>query len=811
MDSPSPVAGRLRPPAGAADPGGSLASLERNLRRAEFHSLEWPESEGLAPAHREILELTIRHGLDSHGLGLVLGLGQSARSAQSGRFGRGGDAPIGSIGAQGFGVLADAWRELERSLAAVAVAKASTEHCAQLAELTFGWSGRLNATLRAPLTDHVDGCTRCQHYLHTVIGTPAAPTILPFVAAPRALREIVLSELRDPELALRLGVDHDAIARRIRHFTPDGFPMADEPSPVRRRGGRRAAPKRGTGPESKRAAVRSSPDAESKSQNSDQVVVAANQASVEPTPKAPVVQDTLPRRVPGVSRPRVDARRPSGERDATTAARSESRRASEDTDFAGVYRAPGSWAARVLPPDSETDWRPMAGGGPRPKLLTGPQSGDTGDGFISTPSGRFANRAPVGSAAERTRTRRPYTESAYIEGMAGVSANAATRTGSVAGSGAGGRAGSGIGSGPAAAAGSRAESGALSGTGPGVRARSNSGTARLPRFVAPAPEAPRGPDGKPRPQHRSRPMRQVVLSAVTLGAVGAAAAATAALLGVTSDSHSSQFIDSLPSQDPVSAGGGGLTVSVSTPPVPLASSSVRSSSSRGVGKNGAPATGIGGSVRTPSGPAPGPGSGPGTNAADFHVSINQRDADPNSVTIVLRNSGSAPIAWKAGAHDAWITLSQNSGTLGGGQSQAIVATATNDAPAGQWTSTITFSPGGAVVTLHGGSANPSGTPSGPPASGGSSGSTPPSSPSGGSTPPPTPTPSSSAGGVGPSAVRPTRTAPAGGGASASATPSSPVSQSTQPSAPASGPSGGTSATPSTTSASQSPRHAAGSR
>ncbi len=810
MDSPSPVAGRLRPPAGAADPGGSLASLERNLRRAEFHSLEWPESEGLAPAHREILELTIRHGLDSHGLGLVLGLGQSARSGQSGRFGRGGDAPIGSIGAQGFGVLADAWRELERSLAAVAVAKASTEHCAQLAELTFGWSGRLNATLRAPLTDHVDGCTRCQHYLHTVIGTPAAPTILPFVAAPRALREIVLSELRDPELALRLGVDHDAIARRIQHFTPDGFPMADEPSPVRRRGGRRAAPKRATGPESKRAAVRTSTDAEPKNQNPDHLV-ATDQSSVERTPKAPVAKDALPRRVPGVSRPRVDARRPSGERDAATAApaaRGESRRTSEETDLAGVYRTPGSWAARVLPPDSETDWRPMAGGGPRPKLLTGPQSGDSGDGFISTPSGRFANRAPVGSAAERTRTRRPYTESAYIEGMAGVSTNAATRAGSVAGS--GGRAGSG----PAADAGSRAESGAASGTGPGLRTRTNSGTARLPRFVAPAPEAPRGPDGKPRPQHRSRPMRQVVFSAVTLGAVGAAAAATAALLGVTSDSHSSQLIDSMPSQDPVSAGGGGLSVSVSTPPVPLASSSARSSDSRGVGKNSAPAMGIGGTVRTPSGPASGSGSGagPGTNAADFHVSINQRDADPNSVTIVLRNSGSAPIAWKAAARDAWITLSQYSGTLAGGQSQAIVATATNEAPAGQWTSTITFSPGGAVVTLHGGSANPSGTPSSPPASGGSSGSTPPSSPSGGSTPPPTPTPSSSAGGVGPSAVRPTRSAPAGGGGSASASPSSPVSQSTQPSAPASGPSSGTSATPSTTTpAPHSPRHAAGSR
>lgn len=782
--SPSPVSGRLRPPAGAADPGGSLASLERNLRRAEFHSLEWPESEGLAPAHREILELTIRHGLDSHGLGLVLGLGQSARSAQSGRSGRGTDAPIGSIGSQGFGVLADAWRELERSLAAVAVAKASTEHCAQLAELTFGWSGRLNATLRAPLTDHVDGCTRCQHYLHTVIGTPAAPTILPFVAAPRSLREIVLSELRDPELALRLGIDHDLIAARIQYFTSDGFPLADDSSPVRRRGGRRAAPKRGTGPESKRATVRTAAAAAERSsrQSADQPdgQVAADeravdQASVEPAPKASDLQDALPRRVPGVNRPRVDAQRPSASRsDVGGTTRNESRATSEGTDFAGVYRAPGSWAARVLPPDSEMDWRPASGSGPRPAHRSGAQEGEAGNGFISTPSGRFAYRAPAGQNGAGAHARRPYTESAYIEGMAGVSARAMTRNGSGAGS------------------------GATPGAGSGARPGAGPGTARLPRFTAPAPEAPRGPDGKPRPQHRSRPMRQAVLSAVTLGAVGAAAAATAALLGIASDHHSSQLIDSMPSQDPISAqGGGGLTVSVSTPPVPVASSSTNSSSSRGLGRNGSPATGVGGTVRTPAGSTPGSGSNQGANGADFHVSVNQRAADPNSVTIVLRNSGSAPIAWQAAARDSWIVLSQRSGALAAGRSQAITATATSAAPSGQWTSTISFSPGGAVVTLHGGSSNPSSAPASPPASSGSTGSTPPSSSPSGPTSTPTPAPSSSTGGVSPSAVRSSHTAPAGGGsvsasasslsspsspASASPT-SSPVSQGSQSTAP----------------------------
>src|SRR6266568_2213264 len=162
--SPRPVSQRLRPKSDSLGESGvsaSLIQLEGNLRRAEFHSLAWPEAEGLAPPHREVLELTIRHGLDSRGLALVLGLREAAGIAPS----------------HGFGLLADAWRELERSLAAAAVAASGRDNCAQLAELTFGWSGKLNGTLRAPLTEHVDRCSRCQHYLHTVIGTPSAPTI----------------------------------------------------------------------------------------------------------------------------------------------------------------------------------------------------------------------------------------------------------------------------------------------------------------------------------------------------------------------------------------------------------------------------------------------------------------------------------------------------------------------------------------------------------------------------------------------------------------------------------------------------------
>ncbi len=147
-DSPTPVSNRLRPkPDALGEPGvaASLLQLEGNLRRRRVPvACGWPEAEGSPRAPRGA-ELTIRHGLDSRGLALVLGLRDSARPGVQPRF----------------RLLADAWRELERSLAAAAVAASGRDNCAQLAGIAFGWSGETHPALRAPLTEHVDRCSRC--------------------------------------------------------------------------------------------------------------------------------------------------------------------------------------------------------------------------------------------------------------------------------------------------------------------------------------------------------------------------------------------------------------------------------------------------------------------------------------------------------------------------------------------------------------------------------------------------------------------------------------------------------------------------
>ena len=890
-EPPTPVSRRLRPKPDALDESSvaaSLIQLEGNLRRAEFQSLAWAEAEGLAPAHREVLELTIRHGLDSRGLALVLGL----------RDGAAGLAPT-----HGFGLLADAWRELERSLAAAAVAASGRGNCAQLAELTFGWSGKLNATLRAPLTEHVDGCSRCQHYLHTVIGTPSAPTILPFVAAPRALRDMLLGELGDLDAASDAGVDLLALGARSGGFGPEGFPARIDASsqqgsgtvaagagrgPRRRQPGanRVSRPQRPTSPNVARPqpvykGPGSGPSGSGTGSGGGSSTVgftatAAGTAILSGAGGSSTVGFTATAAgtaiIPGTGRDNGSSsagdqstqsgqqrpsgsdmrQRPSTARPATPAnivtvttetTRSFQSRTPQTDDE--LFRARGSWAEQVLPPDTDELWHPE----PEP-------------GFVQTPSGRFATRPPtnapagppprpirpVGSVrptdsagpvgfgdrgAESTRSTAsaptpPLDGGAYADSSVGPigfgdlgaestrstpntpkpplaggtyaaspvgpigfddlgaeSTRSTTTTptpprarGAYAASPVGP-----IGFGDRGAEPTRStpttrmpplDGGAYAAstteyavsptlvdldlpaaTPPTSTLATDSPSApafpdpvRLPRFARPVTVAkPTGPpaSGKPnkppnpgnpgktsaglatlRPRHKARPMKQAVVSAMALGAIGAVAAAAAAMLGVTSTPHSntaaldgsqsSEGLGTASTGDPSGgAGAGRLSVSVTTGSAGSATGGLLTGDS-GLGVGLLPtalasASGTSGAAAAASAPTT-------ASAGAFYVSVNQRSADPDSVQILLRNTGGSPLNWSAAPSESWLTLSQGSGTLAAGQSLEVTATATSAAPSGQWAAQIVFSPGGIVVTLHGGI--PVSTDPTTPASGGSS-------------------------------------------------------------------------------------------
>jgi DNA-directed RNA polymerase specialized sigma24 family protein len=751
-ESPTPVSRRLRPKADVLDESSvaaSLIQLEGNLRRAEFQSLSWSEAEGLTPAHREVLELTIRHGLDSRGLALVLGL----------REGAAGLAPT-----RGFGLLADAWRELERSLAAAAVAASGRENCAQLAELTFGWSGKLNATLRAPLTEHVDRCSRCQHYLHTVIGTPSAPTILPFVAAPRALRDILLGELGDLDAASDAGIDVVALGARCGVFGPEGFPARVDLS---QQGPGTAAAGAGRGPRRRQPSTGRAAR--------PQRVTPATATRPQPVYKGPgsgsAGDDGS---AIGSQAPVSDMRR----RPPTTqpaAATNQGTARSEAAD--DLFRASGSWADKVLPPDGPA----AAPAGPRRDAKGAGElwRPDPGPGFVQTPSGRFATRPPQAAtppsgpppaapprpaefrAAPTTATYPAYPAShpAPVSRTATMPAVAPDNAPAMR---------------PYAAAGPATAT--FPAVGPTV-----SETARFPRFARSADAVrPSGPPTSGRPvnpagptnpakhgnrsvaapaapaptavipvipvtaaaparrRHKARPMKQAVVSAMALGAIGAVAATAAAMLGVTSSPHSntaaldgsqsSEALGSTSTDGPSSGTGAGrLSVSV-TAGSPGSAAGGLLTGSTGLGVGLLPTSGATSGSAAASAPTT-------ASAGAFYVSVNQRAADPDSVQILVRNTGGSALKWSAAPSVPWLTLSQSSGTLAAGQSLQLTATATSAAPSGQWAAQIVFSPGGIVVTLHGGipvSTDPTTPASG---GGGSTGttssdpSTPPTSPS----------------------------------------------------------------------------------
>ncbi|MBR7832284.1 hypothetical protein KDL01_03380 [Actinospica durhamensis] len=780
-DSPTPASGRLRPKAdglGDSGVGASLLQLEGNLRRAEFHSLAWPDAEGLAPAHREVLELTIRHGLDSRGLALVLGLREGAAGLASTR---------------GFGLLADAWRELERSLAAAAVAGSGRDNCAQLAELTFGWSGRLNATLRAPLTEHVDRCSRCQHYLHTVIGTPSAPTILPFVAAPRALRDMLLGELSDTDAAAAAGVDLVALGRRCGSFGPEGFPARVDLSyhSATAAGGTAAAgtgaagtgagsvrpPRRRQASARPHRAPRVSPAADvptkgagdarrpqpvdDAARSGGQQEAAQTRARVEAAsrPGSQPQQQPLPQ---AQSQPQSQPQpfpepRPTSSLTPMPGTRSTPR----PPDAEDLFRASGSWAERVLPPRGGLGQRSEETGLWRPE----PPAVERAAGFVQTASGRFATRLPLLPPLNPSRPSNPQ--------------NPANPTAPTP---------------PTAAPDATGVDAAATASEPAKARRAHPGANRLPRYARNG-----GGSAGARARHKARPMRQAVVSAMALGAIGAVAAAAAALLGAGGDPHTNAA--ALDNTQPNEVVGG-----VGTPSA--AGSASRSALSVTVATNGGGADrsaglGLPGSpLGTGSSPA-GAASPTAAAAGGFYVSVNERDGDPYSVQILLRNAGTAPLDWSAAPSVSWLTLSQRSGTLAPGQSLSVTATATSAAPSGQWTAQITFQPGGIVVTVHGGvAAASSSTPTVVP-SGASSSST--SGTSGASSSPSTSASASASASASPSAGA--TTAPTGSASTSSGTSAAPASASASAATSASSASASASAgSPSASAPVHHPRH-----
>lgn len=247
-----------------------------------------------------------------------------------------------------------------------------------------------------------------------------------------------------------------------------------------------------------------------------------------------------------------------------------------------------------------------------------------------------------------------------------------------------------------------------------------------------------------RAQLRHRAVTTTVVAAVVAAPVLALwTAYRAAPLGEDGPGHGDRASSSEhdgPDGVPYQRTGSTVAPSGSTTPAPAASSATPGAASPTV------------TVTAGGAGSPAPGGG--------RLAVSARPGPDATTLVTLTSDGTAPVRWSAATSAYWLTLSARSGQLRPGASLTLTVTVDPSLePSGAWTAEIDFSPGDAVVTLHGSSSR-----SGPPPTT----SSPPSTTPPPTTPPPTTTP--------PATGSPTPTPPSSPPPTATATPSPSGSQ-----------------------------------
>lgn len=164
---------------------------------------------------REVLELSLRHGLTASEAGSVLGL--TSRQV-AGRLGRARD-------------------HLGNAAAAVVLARTGRAHCPDLSAMVDSWEGPLTPMLRRRLSAHISRCEVCTERGHRQVSAGRLLDLVPVPLPPLSLRGRVVETCVDP------GLDQTRtlITDRGDSFDRTGFPVAHEGGP-RRRGRRGLAP-----------------------------------------------------------------------------------------------------------------------------------------------------------------------------------------------------------------------------------------------------------------------------------------------------------------------------------------------------------------------------------------------------------------------------------------------------------------------------------------------------------------------------------------------------------------------------------------
>jgi RNA polymerase sigma factor (sigma-70 family) len=180
----------------AAEVPSESSDLGRAAERAELSGLVRAAMAGLNPADRDILELSLGQELAVGDVADVLGVSRNHAHAR----------------------LSRAREQMEKSLAALLVARTGREACPALDSLLTGWDGHLTVLIRKRISRHIEGCEICGERKRRELTPALLAGAVPLVA--------VLPGFRDRVLAASAEGAHEQAGAigRVGPFSKNGFP-----------------------------------------------------------------------------------------------------------------------------------------------------------------------------------------------------------------------------------------------------------------------------------------------------------------------------------------------------------------------------------------------------------------------------------------------------------------------------------------------------------------------------------------------------------------------------------------------------------
>ena len=199
------------PPGGAGELTDDTVDLGAGAESAELRTIVSAALSGLDPGDREIVELNLRQDIDGQDLADVLGVRASQAQA----------------------LVSRARGRFEASLRALLTARTGRESCPQLAAITPGWDGQLDALLRTRINRHAEHCENCRERGRYELDPAMLLGMLPVAVPPTGLRGQLFDLAGDVSpvpSAYRAGV-----ISRAGPFRRSGFPLPLDPPHAARR------------------------------------------------------------------------------------------------------------------------------------------------------------------------------------------------------------------------------------------------------------------------------------------------------------------------------------------------------------------------------------------------------------------------------------------------------------------------------------------------------------------------------------------------------------------------------------------------